>query len=190
MNPDIAVIQACKRGDERAYHALFSCCYGVMMGICVRYLGEQEEAKSVLNQAFLKIVRNLPSWDEQRPFEAWAKTITINTAIDACRQIKAQKKNMPLSPLEMVQDSWIGTNENYADLSFDAERLERLVAALPETHRQIFNLYALDGYSHAEIAELLNCSVSASKWYLHQARKILQENLKEMMMAEKKYQHG
>lgn len=190
MNPDKAVITACKKGDERAFYSLFSCCYSVMMGICMRYLGDKDEANATVNQAFLKIIKNLDKWDDGRPFEAWAKTITINMVIDVCRQKNVRHKNMPLSPLETVQDHQLGVNENFADRKFEAEILERMILNLPEMHRQVFNLYALDGFSHAEIATLLNCSVSASKWYLHQARKILQGQLNDSPIMENKYHHG
>lgn len=190
MKPDIDIIMACKKGDERAYFALFSLCYGHMKSICIRYLGDELEADGAVNKAFLKIVMNLDKWDVKRPFEAWARTITVNTALDACRKKKSQSKNMPLTPIDDAGNDNNIISINEADEKLNAELLERMIYELPDMHKQVFNLFALDGFSHKEIAEKLDCSVSASKWYLHQARKILQEKLDVFLMNEKKYQHG
>lgn len=160
------------------------------MGICMRYLGDQDESKSAVNQSFLKIISNLDKWDESRPFEAWAKRITINTVIDICRQNNARTVKMPLTHVEDLNENWAGIAVNEAAARLDTEQLEFMISSLPEMHRSVFNMYAIDGYTHSEIAAMLNCSVSASKWYLHQARKLLQEQLEAYLIAEKKYQHG
>jgi RNA polymerase sigma factor (sigma-70 family) len=190
MNPDPKLIKACIQGDERAFRALFSCCYSLMMAICVRYLGNPDDARGVVNQAFYKIVKNLKTWDEDRSFEAWAKKITVNTAIDECRKNQQHKKHMPLTPIDDVHEVWMPISVNDAEYSLSVEALETMIRELPELHRRVFNLHAIDGYSHAEIADVLDCSVSASKWYLHQARKILKEKLENIFSEEKKINHG
>ena len=151
---------------------------------------DEQEANSIVNKAFLKIIQNLAKWDKKRPFEAWARTITVNTALDACRKKSTLNQNMPMAPLEIASNNSTAISLNSAEGSLNAEILEKMINALPDMHRQVFNLFAIDGFNHKEVAELLDCSESSSKWYLHQARKMLQEKLENLLLNEKKYQHG
>lgn len=190
MNPDPKIIKACIEGSERAMYSLYDHCYHRMMGVCMRYMNNTDDASAALNRAFLKIVTNLKKWDETRSFDAWAKKITINTLIDVCRKANTLRHQLPISPIDELNEPQMPVHLNGADQNLSSEHLERMINELPDMHRTVFNLYALDGYSHAEVADALGCSGSASKWYLHQARRMLKEKLEQFLIEEKKLQHG
>ncbi len=165
------------RGDRRAQYQLYQRCFNVLMGVCMRYRRSEDEAAAMLNEGFLKIVQNLGKYREEVPFEAWIRRIMINTLIDDFR--KNRKVN------ELIEDRDFTDTDNHrglvdfntAALQFDASQLEAMIRSLPPMSRKVFNLFAIDGYSHKEIGELLNISDGTSKWHLSFARQRLREML-------------
>lgn len=144
------------------------------MQICLRYAKDKEEATEMLNDGFLKVFNHLHRYDVSRPFNAWLSTIMINTAIDHYR---SRIKKMHLEELkanhEMEDRENIVSKLNYQDLI-------ALVQKLSNAYRTVFNLFAIDGYSHEEIADMLNISVGTSKSNLFKAR----ESLKKMILEQ------
>jgi RNA polymerase sigma factor (sigma-70 family) len=165
------------KGDRRAQFQLYKSCFSVLMGVCMRYRRSEEEAAAMVNEGFLKIVNNLPKYTTDTPFEAWIRRIMINTLIDDFR------KNRKVHELIENQDFTDTNNHNglvdfnTADLNFDAAQLEGMIRALPPMSQKVFNLFAIDGYGHLEIAELLGISEGTSKWHLSFARQRLREML-------------
>lgn len=179
MNIDPDLLIACQKGERKAQFTLYKQCYGVMMSVCFRYENNKDDAEFLLNKAFYKILKNLDSYKEKVPFEAWIRRITINTAIDEYRKNQRSKLDfveepMKASPLE-------GLDYNEADKKFDADELLALVKKLPAASQRVFNLYVIDGYNHKEIAEQLEMSEGTSKWHLSNARKKLKELMKNVM---------
>lgn len=185
MNIQEQLIKDCKRGDRKAQFQLYKSCFNVLMGVCMRYQKNEEDAKAILNQGFLKILNNLDKYQPEVPFIAWIRRIMINTIIDDFR------KNRKVKELIEYQDfSENGTfnsmvDFNEADKRFDAENLELLIRELPPMSRKVFNLFAIDGYAHKEIALMLEISDGTSKWHLNFARKKLQSMMKKMMNTTK-----
>jgi RNA polymerase sigma-70 factor (ECF subfamily) len=185
MNIQEQLIKDCKRGDRKAQFQLYKSCFNVLMGVCMRYQKNEEDAKAILNQGFLKILNNLDKYQPEVPFIAWIRRIMINTIIDDFR------KNRKVKELIEYQDfSENGTfnsmvDFNEADKRFDAENLELLIKELPPMSRKVFNLFAIDGYAHKEIALMLEISDGTSKWHLNFARKKLQSMMKKMMNTTK-----
>lgn len=178
MNPDPKLIKACIRKDRQAQEQLYRLCFSSMMGVCVRYFRNESDAVAALNEAFLKIINNLHKRNEQIPFEAWIRRISINTSIDAFRKNKSYKTHIQSGwehGLPEQQDS--GYEINQADLKLDAEAIEKMIQELPPMSKQVFNLFAIDGYSHKEIADLLGISSGTSKWHVSFARKELKQKL-------------
>lgn len=176
---DPELIEACRREERRAQNELFKLCYGFLMGVCLRYERNKEEAESLLNMAFFKILTRLDKYSDKVPFEAWAKRVTINTIIDEFRKrnndkhkfVESFDHSMPLSSMDY----------NEADQRFDAENLENMIRQLPPMSQKVFNLYIIDGYNHKEIGEMLNISEGTSKWHLSTARKSIKEMLTKFM---------
>ena len=149
------------------------------MGICMRYEKNREDAEAVLNHAFLKILKNLNTYKEKVPFEAWIRKITIHTVIDHYRSKQKEKIDYVESMDEHKSSTQVDYNE--VEKVFQAEDLEAMVRQLPSVSQKVFNLYAIDGYSHREISQMLRISDGTSKWHLSEARKRLKELLKQAM---------
>src|SRR5690606_25222649 len=152
-------------------YALFKYFYSFAMGICRRYARQSDEAADILNESFLKIFNHMEHYNPSRPFKTWISKIITNTAIDYYRSSLKFAQHDEIEAYEHISDSErIYDNLAYIDLL-------AMVMSLSPAYRTVFNLYAIDGYSHQEIAELLGITVNTSKSNLHKARKKLQELL-------------
>lgn len=185
MNIQPQLIKDCKRGDRKAQFQLYKSCFNVLMAVCVRYQQNEEDAAASLNAGFWKILNNLDKYKPEVPFIAWIRRIMINTIIDDFRSNRKVK--------ELIEYQDFTENSNYtnlvdfneADKQFDAENLELLIQELPPMSQKVFNLFAIDGFKHKEIADMLGISEGTSKWHLNFARKKLQTRMKKMMNATK-----
>jgi RNA polymerase sigma factor (sigma-70 family) len=187
MNLEPELIQACLRSDRRAQSELYSRCYSLLMGICMRYLKDEQEASAMVNQGFFKILNSLDKRNPHAPLEAWMRRIMINTVIDEFRR---QRRHRETISYEYFGDSthyedFVDYNE--ADRRLDAAEIETMVQQLPDVSRQVFNLYAIDGYSHKEISEWLGISVGTSKWHVSHARKQLKIMISQHLNHSKKH---
>lgn len=155
------------------------------MGVCVRYTRSHEEAMDLLNQGFLKILTGLDKYKEEVPFEAWIRRIMINTLIDDYRKHKKYHETHELTDFDQVgfEQMWVAINDGEKQLEADA--IIALIQELPPMTRQVFNMYAIDGFSHKEIAKTLNISEGTSKWHVSAARKDLQRKVICLMEKEK-----
>lgn len=164
-------ITGCLKNDPDSQYALFKHCYSFAMGICRRYARRSDEASDILNESFLKIFNRLSQYDASKPFRTWIGKIITNTAIDYYRASLRFSQCEDLDGYDQAADD-PGIQEK---LAYDD--LLKMIRSLSPAYRTVFNLYAIDGYSHQEIAELLGISVNTSKTNLHKARKRLQELL-------------
>ena len=183
MNINPQLITDCIKGDRRAQFQLYQSCFSTLMGVCMRYKKDEAEAASILNVGFMKILKNLHKKESHVPFEAWIRRIMINTVIDEFRKNRKVRELIEHTDFEDYHDYQDLVTFNMADLDFDAEQLEQMIKRLPPVSQKVFNLFAVDGYSHKEIGELLEISVGTSKWHLSSARKKLKEFI-EMAMKE------
>ena len=169
-----AIIKDCqkkKSGSERQlYEHFFS--YG--MSVSLRYTASYEEATEVLNDSFMKVFKRLKDLKNE-PFKPWFRRIIINTATDLYRKNKKYdflQHPEDLESLEVSAEELITAQLSYQDLL-------ALVQQLTPSYRAVFNLYAIDGYKHEEIAKVLKISVGASKSNLSRAREMLKGMLKK-----------
>ena len=178
MQIDYSLLDKCMRDDERAQLMLYKECYSLMKGVCSRYIQEQSDVADVMNRGFLKIIKGLGQFDRHRSFEAWVRRILVNTALDHLRQKKRRAAHEVAHPMESLNGIDVKhTDWNHADRSFDAEELLQMINSLPIKTAQVFNLFAIDGYSHQEISELLDMKEGTSKWHVSKAREYLKELL-------------
>jgi len=173
QQPPPQIIEGCKNNDRRAQQELFRHCYPFLMNVCTRYRKNDQEAKAVLNAGFLKIFTKISQYNPKIPFAVWARKIVVNTLIDDFRKYKKLNETVVNRDFSDSYDLDDGFNLNSADLNFDAEHLLKFVNELPKSANKVFNLFAIDGYSHKEIAEALGISEGTSKWHLNDARKRL-----------------
>ena len=185
MNIELTLLQACRRNDRKAQFQLYERCFSLLMSICVRYKRDRSEAKAILNQGFLKILMNLDKYDENIPFSAWIRRIMINTIIDEYRKYKKENELMEYADFTVYNGFDNRVDFNLADQMFDAEEVEYFIQQLPPMTLQVFNLSEIDGFSHKEIAKMLNIAEGTSKWHLSNARKKLKASITEAMGKEK-----
>ncbi|RMG77972.1 MAG: sigma-70 family RNA polymerase sigma factor [Bacteroidetes bacterium] len=171
------IIHGCIKNKRKAQFKLYKLCYGFLMGICFRYKNNKEDAEEMVNIGFMKILSHLKDYQKNKshiPFDMWIRRIMINTLIDDYRKNKRlSEKTDSVDFSESTQNHGVGYNS--ADLEMDAEELLLLIQKLPKETRKVFNLFAIDGFSHKEIAEMLNISVGTSKWHVSVARSQLKE---------------
>ena len=179
------LIKDCRRGDRKAQFQMFRSCYALLMSVCLRYRKNEESAKEMLNVGFMKILTNLDKYQDHIPFEAWIRRIMINTLIDDFRRNRKVRELIESTDFEHEEIFTDLVNYNEADLHFDAEELQLMINQLPPMSGKVFNLYAIDGYSHKEVGKMLGISDGTSKWHLSFARKKLQAMIKKAMKNSK-----
>ncbi|MES2428849.1 MAG: sigma-70 family RNA polymerase sigma factor [Bacteroidota bacterium] len=168
------LIRGCMKQDRKCQKMLYKAFYGFSMSICLRYANDRDEAAEVMNQGFFKVFTKIDTYDATRPFKAWLGRIMMNVSIDHYRANLKMAYAEDLDQAEHVYDASVATdnNLNYNDLL-------AMVQRLPQGYRTVFNLFAIDGYSHEEIADMLNINVGTSKSNLFKARQKLKQMIQE-----------
>ena len=174
------IINRCIRKDLNAQELLYRNFYGFAMGICLRYSSNRYDARIIVNDGFLKVFNNLYKFNADKPFNPWLGRIMSNTAIDHYRSELKHMNLLDISEVDEIYES--ATIEN----KLHYEELIKLIQELPPSYRTVFNLYAIDGFSHQEISKKLKISVGGSKSNLFKARKKLQVLLKKATMESEK----
>jgi RNA polymerase sigma-70 factor (ECF subfamily) len=175
------LITGCRKRDRNAQKALYDTYSSKMYGLCYRYLKDPMEAEDVLVIAFTRILERIDQYKGEGSFEGWIRRIVVNEALTCLRK----RRNMHLEA-ELGEADYQLDYRNLED-HLQAEDLVQLINALPTGYRIVFNMYAIDGYSHKEIADALGISENTSKSQLSRARTYLQKALKEQeWMADKK----
>ena len=171
------LVRACSRGDRQAQQRLFDRYSPRMFGICRRYLKNTMQAEDVLVMAFTKVFEHIHQFKGEGSFEGWIRRITVNEALTALRKTRVMTVETDLEHA--------GGELHYESMSdhLEAEDLLKLIDHLPPGYRIVFNMYAIDGYSHKEIAEQLGITENTSKSQLSRARVYLQKMLGETAWA-------
>ena len=172
------IIKGCKRGDRRAQQRLFDLYASRMHGVCLRYIKNTMQAEDVLVMSFTRIFQRIDQFKGEGSFEGWIRRIVVNEALTALRKNRLM---MAETDLENA-----GREPDYEKLSdhLEAEDLLKMIERLPPGYRIVFNLYAIDGYSHKEIGEQLGITENTSKSQLSRARAYLQRLLSETGWAD------
>jgi RNA polymerase sigma-70 factor (ECF subfamily) len=148
-----------------------------MMGICNRYANTLEDAEQWVHDGYVKIFTLTDKYANTGSLEGWMRRIMVNTCLDNLRTLKAQYNAPHLRTKETAAIGQDYSTANEALLDMQAEHLLLHIQALPATQKTIFNMYALDGYSHKEIALQLGMKESNSQWHLNQARQFLKNKI-------------
>ena len=170
------MIRGCLTSDRKAQEALYLRFYSVMMSLCVRYIKDRNDAIEVLNDAFLKVFKQIGRYDSSKAsLYTWMRTIVINTAIDFLR--RQQTISDPDKLLSVAEEPGI---ENEALSKMSGDELLSMIRQLPVATRLVFNLYGIDGFSHREIALMLGITEGTSRWHLNNARRQLKLIIHQM----------
>ena len=170
-----ALISACRKGDRTAQRELFEALSPRMYAVCLRYAGNADDAKDILQDGFVTVFSKLDSYSGSGSFEGWARKIFVNTALmhlrknDALRMSDDIAEARNLSAREATPLEEIGYRQ-----------LIGLISSLPSDARTVFNMYVVEGYSHKEIARQLGIPEATSRSKLQRARVQLQEMIKKL----------
>lgn len=161
------LIEHCKANEPKAERDLYEYLADKMFAICCRYGKDRMAAEDILQMGFVKLFRQLSQYNSTGDFEAWARRIFVNTAIDYYRRAVNKEPAMAITEDIAVEIGQSGLDQlQLADLL-------KLIARLPDGYRMVFNLYIVEGYSHKEIAARLGISEGGSKSRLSRARGLL-----------------
>lgn len=162
------IIRACADNDRVGQEQLYRLYFGTMVSMCRRYMHNDEDIQSVVNDGFLKVFINLTKTPVLTNVEGWIRRIIYNTMIDYHRSNKSYKGKIAL-----VETIFEGAESQAPEEN--VEYIFRLIEKLPDITRSVFTKYAIEGYSHREISEQLDIKENTSKWHLFEARKKLRD---------------
>ena len=163
-----SLITACARHERWAQKVLYEEYYSRMMGVCLRYSNDQEEAVDILHEGFIKVFKNIRKYQPGTSLSAWIRRIMVNTAIDYYRKSIRRRTE----DIEQAYD--LSTDDADAISQCTEREILDAVQQLSPAYRAVFNLYVIEGYSHREIAEMLDITKSTSRSNLVKARSKLQ----------------
>lgn len=174
------IIVGCRKGKAWAQKALYERVGGRMLSVCYRYIQDRTEAEHVMIGGMVKVYDKIDQYSGEGHFEGWIRRIMVNESLMYIRK----QKNMSVEV--EIDQSHESTVISVADDHLQTEDLMKMIEKLPIGYRTVFNLYAIEGYSHAEIAEKLGINENTSKSQLSRARKLLQQQIGELETSEMK----
>lgn len=174
MNPESLqiVIEGCKKGKREFQASLYQLFASKMYAVCLYYSKNQTEAEDLLHNGFIKIFKNINQYQGKAPLEAWMRKVFTNTALEKFRK---DKRMISMSEYVEVEEE---SGDIISQLSND--ELIIIIQQLSPAYRMVFNLYAIEGYSHKEISNQLNISIGTSKSNLARARQFLKAQIKKL----------
>jgi RNA polymerase sigma-70 factor, ECF subfamily len=180
MLAESELIEGCRKGDRAIQKALYDRYCRKMMVVCLRYAKSTPEAEDILQEAFVKVFLGIKDFRQEARLETWITRIMVNTALNA------QRKKMYLYPMVDVEEINLPDDELILpDLHF--EQLLEMVQSLPQGCQIVFNLFAIEGFSHKEIASMLEISEGTSKSQYARAKALLQSKISKESSYNKKY---
>ena len=175
---ELELLRGCLENDRRSQKQLYKIYFKTMFHICLSYSGDRVEAKDILQEAFIKVFINLENFNSKNSLEGWIRRIVTNTAIDYFKKRKRLvfQDEFPHEPSEEERGSF-----TFSDLTDDI--VLRYIKQLPDGARVVFNLFAVEGLPHKEIAEKLNITEGTSKSQYKRARNLLKNWLNEYIVS-------
>lgn len=185
--PDLKnIIKGCLAGNRRDQELLYRRHASRLYAICLQYSGNDEEARDVLQEGFIKIFENLVHYKNEGSFEGWMRRIIVNTALE---KFRSRNHLYRVDDIDLLPESESEPyNEHYTGL--EAIDLLEIIRDLPPKYRMVFNLFAIEGYSHKEISKMINISEGTSKSNLSRARAILQRKVNLFTGIQKQIVNG
>ena len=169
------VLEACKKGDRTAQKTVYDSLAPKMFAVCLRYMGGREAAEDVLQEGFITLFSRLDSYAGEGSFEGWARKIFVNTALMSLRKRDALRGSEDLDSARDIRSDSVTQIQ-----TIGYHELLKLIAALPDGYRTVFNLSVIEGYSHKEIAQALGITEATSRSQLQRARMLLQDKIRNM----------
>ena len=180
MDVEKDIVVGCIQGKSSAQRKLFDAYSRLLLGVCNRYAANTEEAEDIMQEGFVKIFLNIKEFKGEGSLVAWMRRIMINTAITHYHKMRKHRYH---DDLDEVRESKF-EDQDWSEAEFTREELFNVIHRMPEGYRMVFNLYAVEGYKHREIAEILNIDENTSKSQYSRARRWLQERLIRLRKSE------
>ena len=168
------LVKGCAKGERAAQQALYDLYCRKLMAVCIRYAKNVPEAEDILQEGFVRIFSGLRSFRFESKLGTWMTRIMINTALNQ------QRKSLYLLPMIDVEDAGLREDEKISLADFHLSELIAIIQGLPDGCRIVFNLFAIEGYSHKEISEMLGISESTSKSQYFRAKNLLRAKLEKV----------
>ena len=169
------LIESCKINDTKAQSELYKLFSSKLFAVCLKYSRNYAEAEDNLQDAFITIFKKIDQYKNKGSFEGWLKRVTINTVLQQYRK----EKVFEIVNENIIDDVEIDIDEDAISIDY----LLKIIQELPDRYRLVFNLYVLDGYSHKDIADMLDINIGTSKSNLARARQILKQTIEEYKVA-------
>ena len=171
---DIEIIKGCVKDDALCQKSLFNRYASLLLGVCMRYARNKEDAEDILQDAFIKIFKKISQFKGEGSFEGWMRRVVVNTALKKYTVSRYAKE----FSVEEVKDSTIPDGNDVPAFNHLTEKdLLALIHNLPDGYRMIFNLYVIEGFQHDEIANMLGIQPGTSRSQLVKARQMLQREI-------------
>jgi RNA polymerase sigma-70 factor (ECF subfamily) len=174
-NLDSKLIESCIKGDRASQKAVYDRLAPRMLPLCMRYVGDRNQAEDILQDGFLTLFTQLQNYKGEGSFDGWARKIFVNTALMSLRKKDALKMSEELDVVRGMKADMPSQSQNIG-----YKELMKLVMQLPAGFRTVFNMNVIEGYSHKEIGEMLGISETTSRTQLSRARTWLQNKIKEL----------
>ena len=171
-------IRKAQDGDEQAFRHIFDACSSIVYSISLRYMKDEDEARDLMQEVFIRLFKKIKEFKFQGSFDGWLKRMTVNMAIDEIRKGKPWIGNERIEDQNDLQSEF-SAEDILGQLS--ASELLEIIRELPKVYGLVFNMYVIEGFKHAEIAKFLGISEGTSKSNLHDARKLLQKRVNNVL---------
>jgi len=187
MNTDInlnRMWEGCLQNDRKQQEALYRALAPKMLAVCMRYANDRDEAQDILQEGFIKMFNNVHKYRGDGNLEGWIRRIMVHTAISRYRKLK------PMVLVEDMAEEGAMSSASQNANNLEVNDLMKLIQQLPQAYRSVFNMYAVEGYSHQEIGNKLGITELLSRTTLYRARNILKEKLSQLTSREQYYMAG
>jgi RNA polymerase sigma factor (sigma-70 family) len=183
MMTEQQIIEGCARHDRKSQKALYDKHSRFLLGICLRYAADKAEAEDILQESFLKIFFNIKDYSGTGSFIGWLRKVAVNTAITHYHKNLKFRYHLEIEEYVSIETGV----SSFEDDFFTADELYKVMNELPPGYRMVFNLYAVEGYKHKEIADMLGIDTNTSKSQYSRAKAALRDKLEELGKLKSKY---
>lgn len=183
MTSDPQIIEGCTKHDRKAQQLLYDKYSHLLLGVCLRYASDKAEAEDILQDSFLKIFFNIKDYSGTGSFIGWLRKVTVNTAITNYHKNLKYRYHIEIEDLVSAETGVESFEEDF----FTSDELYKVLNELPAGYRMVFNLYAVEGYKHKEIAKMLGIDTNTSKSQYSRAKAAIRDKLEKLGRLKSRY---
>ena len=180
---DRQIIELCAKHDRKAQQVLYDKYSRLLLGVCLRYATDKAEAEDILQDSFLKIFYNIKDFTGSGSFIGWLRKVAVNTAITHYHKNLKYRYHVDIEEYVTIESGVMSFEEDF----FTSDELYKVLNELPTGYRMVFNLYAVEGYKHKEIAEMLGIDTNTSKSQYSRAKVVIRDKLEKLGRLKNSY---